>query len=394
MTAKLSVADIPVEGKRALVRVDFNVPLDKEGRITNDARIRATLPTIRYLLEHRAKVILISHLGRPGGKPVEGLRMAPIGARLTQLLGQPVRCLSDCVGPFVAAECAQMAEGEVILLENVRFHPGDEANDSEFARQLANLADLFVNDAFGAAHRAHASTVGVAIYLPAVAGLLMQRELEMLGNALEEPDRPFVAIVGGAKISDKLPVLSRLLPKVDRVLVGGGVACTFLKALGYEIGQSLVEMDRIHTAYEVLSQGGHKIILPTDVIVTDKLDPNSVATTVDVAYVPADRLIADIGPQSIASFREAIANARTVLWTGPLGVFEIPNFATGTREIAQALTKIVGKTIIGGGDLGAALEQFGYADKMTHLSTGGGASLEFLGGSVLPGVAVLSDRAS
>jgi phosphoglycerate kinase len=388
---KKTIRDVEVEAKRALVRVDFNVPL-AEGKVSDDTRIRAVLPTINYLLEHRAKVILMSHLGRPKGKVVDELRLNPVADRLAELLSRPVRKLDDCVGPEVEAVVAQMQPGDVILLENTRFHPEETANDPAFARKLASLADIFVNDAFGAAHRAHASTVGVAEHLPSVAGFLMEKELTFLGQALTAPEHPFVAILGGAKISDKIGVIENLLTKVDGLLIGGGMANTFLKAQGYEIGQSLVEDESLDVAGGTLERAGAKLVLPVDVVVADRFDAEADSKIVPVDQVPEDWRILDIGPETVELFKRKLAGAKTVVWNGPMGVFEFPRFAAGTEAIARFLADLEATTIIGGGDLAAAVERADLADKMTHVSTGGGACLEFLEGKPLPGVAALEDK--
>jgi phosphoglycerate kinase len=390
---KKTIRDIEVEGKRVLVRVDFNVPL-AEGRVTDDTRIRAALPTINYLLEHGAKVILMSHLGRPKGKVVDELRLDPVAERLAELLGRPVRKLDDCVGPEVETTVMEMRPGDIILLENVRFHPEDESNDPAFARKLASLADIFVNDAFGAAHRAHASTVGVAEYLPSVAGFLMEKEMTFLGQALAAPEHPFVAILGGAKVSDKIGVIDNLLTRVDGLLIGGGMANTFLKAQGYETGQSLVEDESLDVARETLERGGERLALPVDVVVAERFDAEAASRVVPVDQVPEDWRILDIGPETVELFNQKLAGARTVVWNGPMGVFEFPRFAAGTVAIAHILADSGATTIIGGGDSVAAVEQAGLAAKMTHISTGGGASLEFLEGKELPGVAALLERRS
>jgi phosphoglycerate kinase len=388
---KKTIRDVQVEGKRVLVRVDFNVPL-ADGQVTDDTRIRAALPTIHYLLEHGAKVILMSHLGRPKGKVVDNLRLNPVAERLAELLGRPVGKLDDCVGPEVEAAIAAMQPGDVILLENTRFHPEETSNDPDFAKRLASLADIFVNDAFGAAHRAHASTVGVAEYLPSVAGFLMEKELTFLGQALTAPEHPFVAILGGAKISDKIGVIDNLLTKVDGLLIGGGMANTFLKAQGYEVGQSLVEDDSLDVAREMLEKAGDRLALPVDVVIADRFDAEADSKRISVDQVPEDWRILDIGPETVDRFERKLAGARTVVWNGPMGVFEFPRFAEGTFAIARFLASLKATTIIGGGDSAAAVEQAGLADKMTHISTGGGASLEFLEGKSLPGVAVLEDK--
>ena len=387
---KKTVRDIDVRGKRVLVRVDFNVPLE-EGRVSDDTRIRAELPTIQYLLDKQAKVILASHLGRPKGKVDPTFSLRPVAARLSELLGQPVQLAPDCVGSAVERIVAELQPGQTLLLENLRFHPEEEKNDSGFAAKLAALADIFVNDAFGTAHRAHASTEGVARYLPAVAGFLMQRELDFLGRALTAPEHPFVAILGGAKVSDKIGVINNLLGKVDRLLIGGGMANTFLKAQGYEVGSSLVENQAMDIARSLLERAGGKLLLPVDVVVADAFDANASSKLVPASQVPEGWRILDIGPQTVRDYREALADARTVVWNGPMGVFEFAKFAKGTIAIAQALAELNATTIIGGGDSAAAVEAADVADKITHISTGGGASLEFLEGQELPGVAALLD---
>jgi len=388
---KKTVRDVKVEAKRVLVRVDFNVPL-AEGKVTDDTRIRAALPTINYLLEHGAKVILMSHLGRPKGKVVDKLRLSAVPERLAELLGRPVRKLDDCVGRKVEAAVAEMRRGDVILLENTRFHPEEESNDPVFARELASLADIFVNDAFGAAHRAHASTVGVAEYLPSVAGFLMEKEITFLGKALAAPDHPFVAILGGAKISSKIGLIDNLLTKVDGLLIGGGMANTFLKAQGHEIGQSLVEDDSLDVARETLERAGERLALPVDVVVADRFDAEADSKVVPVGQVPEDWRILDIGPETVELFKRKLAGAKTVVWNGPMGVFEFPRFAEGTFAIARFLADLEATTIIGGGDVVAAVGQAGVADRIAHVSTGGGASLEFLEGNPLPAVAALEDK--
>jgi len=389
---KKTIRDISVAGKRVLVRVDFNVPQDKAGNITDDTRIRAALPTIQYLRDKGAKVILCSHLGRPKGKVAEEFRLAPAARRLSELLGTPVVNPSDCIGPKVEKAVAAMKAGDVVLLENLRFYAQEEANDPAFAKQLAGLAEVYVNDAFGTAHRAHASTEGVTHYLPAVAGLLMERELNFLGKALSAPTRPFVAILGGAKVSDKIGVIENLLPQVDQLIVGGGMANTFLKAQGYEVGDSLLEADKLDLAKDLLKRGGKKLLLPVDVVIANAFAADAKHRVVPVDKVSAGWRILDIGPQSVTRFSAVLKTARTVVWNGPMGVFEFPAFAAGTVAIAKALAGTGATTIIGGGDSAAAVEQAGVADKMTHISTGGGASLEFLEGKVLPGVAALQDK--
>lgn len=393
---KLSINDIEVKGKRVLVRVDFNVPVDEEGRITDDRRIRAALPTIENLSRRGARVILISHFGRPKGTVNPKYRMDNIARRLEELSGKKVVKVDDCIGPEVKSRVDALSDGDLLLLENVRFYKEEEANDPEFARELASLAEIYVNDAFGTAHRAHASTAGVTAYLqPAVAGLLLEKELSVMGKALENPERPFIAILGGAKVGDKLGVITNLLEKVDCLLIGGGMAYTFLKAKGFEVGRSLLDAERVDFAREKMAAAeskGVKLLLPSDVVVADRIKEPTVRRVVSVEAIPADLEGLDIGPETIERYTAEIAKARTVIWNGPLGVFEEPAFAEGTREIALALAASTGTTIIGGGDSAAAVEQFGLADKMTHISTGGGASLEFLEGKELPGVAALTDK--
>jgi phosphoglycerate kinase len=387
---KKTLRDLDVQGKRVLVRVDFNVPM-QNGQITDDRRIQESLPTIQSLLERGAKVILMSHLGRPKGTREPQYSLRPVAERLSELLGRPVRFLEDCVGEAVEQAVQAMAPGEVALLENLRFHPEEEANDADFARALARLGDLYVNDAFGSAHRAHASTEGVAHYLPAVAGLLMEKELRYLGSALTQPERPFVAILGGAKVHDKIGVIQNLLPKVDRLLIGGGMAFTFLKAQGYEIGRSLLDSDRIEFARQVLQEAGQKIVLPVDVVVAPSPEAEAQAQVVPVDQIPPDQMGLDIGPQTVAHFSEIVRSARTIVWNGPLGLFERATFAAGTRGVLQAVAESGATSILGGGDTAAAAEQLGFADRITHISTGGGAALEFLEGRTLPGVAVLME---
>jgi len=389
--AKKTVRDISVKGKRVLVRVDFNVPL-KNGEVADDTRIRAVLPTIQYLLEQGSAVVLMSHLGRPKGLVQEDLRLDPVGRRLSELLGQEVVKVDDCVGPEVERATKSLQPGQVLLLENLRFHPEEEENDQGFARQLASLADVYVNDAFGTAHRAHASTTGVTEYLPSVAGLLMERELQMLGDALANPTQPFVAVLGGAKVSDKIGVIRNLLSKVDLLLVGGGMANTFLKAQGHQVGESLVEDDSLALAKDILAQAGGKLVLPVDVVVADAFAEDADTQTVGVEQVPPGWRILDIGPRTVGLFEDRLRSAGTVVWNGPMGVFEFPRFAAGTMALASSLASAPATTIVGGGDSIAALQQAGLAEKMTHVSTGGGASLEFLEGKVLPGVEALEDR--
>ncbi len=392
--AKKTVRDIDLKGKRVLVRVDFNVPL-KDGAISDDTRITAALPTIRHILgQPGSKLILMSHLGRPK-KPDNENSLAPVAKRLGELLGKPVTLAPDCVGPAAEAAVKAMKPGDVVLLENVRFHPEEEKNDPAFARQLASLGDVYVNDAFGTAHRAHASTEGVAHILPAVAGFLMEKEIAFLGGVFENPAKPFVAMIGGAKVSTKIAVLESLLPRVSTFLIGGGMAFTFLKAQGHTVGTSLVEDDFLATATSFLSKAkgaGVEVLLPVDHQVTAKLEPSARAEYVDGVDVPAGKLAADIGPKTVALFRQRITSAKTVVWNGPMGVFENPAFAKGTKEIAKAVAECRGITVVGGGDSVAAVNEFGLADKLSHVSTGGGASLEMLEGKVLPGVAALMDK--
>jgi phosphoglycerate kinase len=395
--AKKTLRDVDVAGRRVLVRVDFNVPLE-EGRIADDARIRASLPTIRELLARGARVVVLaSHLGRPKGRPDPALSLRPVADRLAELLGRPVRFAEDCVGGAAERALAEAAPGSVVLLENLRFHPEEERNDEGFARALARLADVYVNDAFGAAHRAHASTEAVTRFVPdAVAGLLMEKELEFLGRALERPERPFVAILGGAKVSDKLEVVRNLVGRVDALLIGGAMAYTFLRARGVDVGRSLVEPELEPEARRIEEAARGRAVafeLPLDHVVADRLEPDAAVETLAVGDPAIDgRLGADIGPRTIGRYRDRIRSARTVVWNGPMGVFEIDAFARGTLEIARAVASVDGTTIVGGGDSIAAVRKAGVADRITHISTGGGASLEFLGGRRLPGVEALADR--
>lgn len=392
---KQSVKDVKVKGKRVLVRVDFNVPIDEHQQITDDTRIRAALPTLRYLMDEGAKLVLVSHFGRPKGQVNPKYSLAPVAHRLSELLGKDVPIAPDCVGPEVTKQVMSLEDGQVILLENVRFHAEEEKNDPEFAKQLASLAEIYVNDAFGTAHRAHASTEGVAHYIPAVAGFLMQKEVEVMGKALENPARPFVAIIGGAKVSDKIGVIENLLNKVNVLIIGGGMANTFLKAQGYSIGKSLVEEDKIALAAELLAKAknsGAEIALPQDVVVAKEFKADAEYRTVAVNEIKEDEMALDIGPISAETFAKHLAGAQTIVWNGPMGVFEMESFAKGTEKVAQAVAASSGTTIVGGGDSVAAVEKMGVAERLTHISTGGGASLEFLEGKVLPGVAALNNR--
>ncbi len=390
---KKTIKDIDVHSKRVLVRVDFNVPMES-GRVTDDRRIRAALPTITYLLDHGASVILMSHLGRPKDGPDPKFAMGPVAVKLSELLNRPVKKFDDCVGPDVEAGVKAMRPGDVALLENTRFHPEEKKNNAAFATQLAALGQIYVNDAFGSAHRAHASTTGVTDSLrPAVAGFLLERELEYLGGALANPSRPFLAIMGGAKISDKIAVIENLLAKVDSLLIGGGMANTFFVAQGYDVGNSLVEAEAVAVAKELLAEHAEKLILPVDCVVATEFKADAESRVVPVDEVPPGWMILDIGPATVAHFANRLAAAKTVVWNGPMGVFEFLRFAEGTFAVARALAELKdATTIIGGGDSAAAVEQAGLAGKMSHISTGGGASLEFLEGKVLPGVAALDDR--
>jgi phosphoglycerate kinase len=395
---KKTIRDIDLAGKRVLVRVDFNVPLDSQQHITDDTRIRAALPTIRYILDQGASVILMSHLGRPDGKVVEKLSLAPVVQHLSELLGRDVEIAKDCIGPEVEAQAKSLQPGHVLLLENLRFHKEEEKNNPDFARQLAMLGEVYVNDAFGTAHRAHASTEGVTQYLPGVAGFLMEKEINFLGSALEDPKRPFVAIIGGAKVSDKIAVLERLINMVDTLLIGGGMANTFFKAEGYEIGDSLFEESKVDVARDLIAKARQKdlmFLLPSDVVIADRFAADANFKVVAANEVPEGWRILDIGPKAVEAFQKALSNAQTIVWNGTLGVAEMPAFAKGTEAIIEILanrTRAGATTIIGGGDSAAAVDQAGAAEKMTHVSTGGGASLEFLEGRLLPGVAALQDK--
>lgn len=392
--AKQTVRDLDLRGRRVLVRVDFNVPM-KAGAIVDDTRIRAAVPTIEALRHAGARVVLMSHLGRPDGKVVDALRLEPIANHLADLLGAPVVAVPECVGPLATAAISALHDGDVCLLENVRFHAGEEANDPAFVAELAGLGDVFVNDAFGTAHRAHASTEGIGHHLPAVAGLLMEREVGIMGTALSDPARPFVAVVGGKKVSDKIGVLRNLIGRADRILIGGAMANTFLQAQGHGMGASYVEATALATAAEILgaaTQAGSDLELPTDLVVAPRLDADAPTSVVGRDGIPADQMALDIGPETVARYGMILRDAGTIIWNGPMGVFEVAPFASGTTGVAHAVAECHGTTIVGGGDSVAALEATGLADRITHVSTGGGASLEFLEGKVLPGVAVLLDR--
>ncbi|MFW6303644.1 MAG: phosphoglycerate kinase [Candidatus Sumerlaeota bacterium] len=389
--AKKIVDQIDVSGKRVFVRVDFNVPLDGK-TISDDNRIRAALPTIKHLVDQRAKVILGSHLGRPKGEFDESLSLAPVARRLGELLGKDVTMAPDCVGAEVESIVSKMDEGDVVLLENLRFHDGEKGNDPDFCKQLANLADAYVNDAFGTAHRAHASTEGVTKHLdPCAAGYLIKKELDFLGNAIENPERPFVAILGGSKVDTKIGVIDALLGKVDKLLIGGGMAYTFFKAMGYEIGDSLFDEPGFEKAKKLLGDDSEKLVIPVDTLIADKFEAGAQTKSVDRDAIPAGWQGVDIGPKTIEMFKDEIAKAKTVVWNGPVGVFEIDAFAKGTEEVARALAEADATTIIGGGDSASAIKKFDLADKMDHISTGGGASLELLEGKELPGIAALDD---
>jgi len=391
MFNKKTIRDFDYSGKKVLVRVDFNVPL-KDGMVGDDTRIRAALPTIKYLLDQNAAVILCSHLGRPKGKADPAYSMRPTAAHLAGLLDKPVAFAEDCIGPKAEEAAAKLKPGEVLVLENTRYHAEEEANDPGMAKALASLADFFVNDAFGSAHRAHASTAGVADYLPASAGFLLEKEIKYLGQAIADPKRPFVAILGGAKISDKIGVIRNLLKKADKVLIGGGMANTFFAAKGIKMGDSLVEADAIATAKELLAMANKSLVLPVDMVIANAFEDGAQSKVQPVGDVPDGWRVLDIGPESIKLFSEALKGAGTVVWNGPMGVFEFPNFAKGTFALAKAVADCGGTTIIGGGDSVSAVKKSGLADKITHISTGGGASLEMLEGLDLPGVAVLQDK--
>jgi 3-phosphoglycerate kinase len=395
MMNKKSIKEIDVRGKKVIVRVDFNVPLDENGNITDDKRIVGALPTIKYLVENGAKTILVSHLGRPKEGFEDKYSMKPTAVRLGQLIGKEVIMAKDVIGPDAKEKAAALKDGEVMMLENVRFHKEETKNDAAFAKELSELAEIYVNDAFGTAHRAHASTAGLADYLPAVCGYLIQKEIDVMGKALSNPERPFVAILGGAKVSDKIGVIENLMDKVDCLIVGGGMAYTFFKAKGYGIGTSICEDDKVELAKSLLEKAesrGVKLMLPVDNMVGKEFNNDTESQVVPSNKIPDGWMGMDIGPETIKKYSEAIKNAKTVVWNGPMGVFEFANFANGTKEVAKAVAESGAISIIGGGDSAAAVEQLGFADKITHISTGGGASLEFLEGKVLPGIDVLMDK--
>lgn len=391
---KKSIKDIDVKGKKVFCRVDFNVPM-QNGAITDDTRIRAALPTIQYLVEQGAKVILASHMGRPKGEVKEELRLTPVAVKLSELLGKEVAKADEAYGETVKAQIEKMNDGDVLLLENVRFYPGEEKNDPELAKEFAALADIFVNDAFGAAHRAHASTEGIAKHIPAVSGFLMQKELDVLGKAMSNPERPFTAIIGGAKVKDKIGVIENLLDKVDNLIIGGGLAYTFIKAKGYEIGTSLLEEDKIDLAKSFMQKAeekGVKFYMPIDAVIAPEFGENVESKVVDIDAIPADWMSLDIGPKTVELYADVIKNSKLVIWNGPMGVFEFDKFANGTKGVAEALAKSEAFSVVGGGDSAAAAEKFHLADQMSHISTGGGASLEFIEGKELPGVVALNDK--
>jgi phosphoglycerate kinase len=396
MVEKKTIRDARVGGKRVLVRVDFNVPLDiKTDIIADDSRIKSTLPTIKYLIDHKAKVILCSHLGRPDGKVVEGLRMKPVAERLSQLIKLPVLIASDCVGVEVKKKVDTLKDREILLLENLRFHPEEEANDPNFAKALAELADIYVDDAFGTVHRAHASTVGVAKYLPAFSGFLMEKELKTLGKLLANPKHPFAALLGGAKVSDKIGFIQNILNKIEILLIGGGMAANFLKVKGYEVGRSKVEIDKLDLANNILKYIEKERIslsLPVDIMITDSIDSQAKGEIVSITEIPSDKYIVDIGPKTIELFSRQLKKCRTIFWNGPMGIYEIPQFANGTKAMVNLLANLKITTIVGGGSTAEIMEEMNLTDKMTHVSTGGGASLEFLEGKTLPGIAVLQDK--
>jgi len=392
---KKTVRDADVAGKRVLVRVDFNVPMDRNVEIEDDTRIRACLPTIMYLVDHKARVILCSHLGRPHGRVDEHLRLGPVARRLSEIVQRPVDALQEAIGPGVVRAVSEMQDGELVLLENLRFYPGEEENDPGFARELSGLADLFVNDAFGVSHRAHASVVGVAAYLPCVAGLLVEKEIGQLSHLLEDPARPFAAVMGGAKVGEKIGILENILPEVDLVLIGGGMVATFFKGRGLGVGISPVEPDKRELVGTIMHKAeglGVRVLLPEDVVVAEKLEAGATARVVSAEQIPADCRIADIGPLTISAYTKELKKCRTVVWNGPMGVVEIPQFSEGTTSIATVLASLNATTVIGGGSTVEAVTQLGIAGRITHVSTGGGASLRFLSGKILPGIAVLADK--
>ena len=395
MKNKMSISDINVKGKRVIVRVDFNVPLDADGNVTDDKRIQGALPTIRYIIDNGGKLILVSHLGRPKNGPEAKFSMKPAAKRLSELLGKEVALASDVIGEDAKAKAANLKEGEILMLENVRFHKEEEKNDPAFAKELASLAEIYVNDAFGTAHRAHASTAGLADYLPSACGFLIKKELDIMGKALDNPERPFVAILGGAKVSDKISVIENLLDKVDTLIIGGGMAYTFLKAQGYGVGTSICEMDKLELAKSLLAKAKEKgitLLLPVDNTIGKEFKADTESKTVNSNAIPDGWMGLDIGSETIKIFSDAIKGAKTVVWNGPMGVFEMEKFANGTKKVAEALANSAAISIVGGGDSAAAVEQLGFADKITHISTGGGASLEFLEGKELPGIAAINEK--
>ncbi|KXH79271.1 phosphoglycerate kinase [Sporosarcina sp. HYO08] len=394
MKSKMTMKDVQLEGKRVFCRVDFNVPME-DGKVTDDTRVRAAIPTIQYLVDEGAKVILASHLGRPKGEIHDSMRLTAAGEKLAELIGQPVKKLDESISAEVEEVISNMANGDIVLLENVRFHAGEEKNDPELAKAFANLADLFVNDAFGAAHRAHASTAGIANYLPAVSGLLLEKELDVLGKALSDPERPFTAIIGGAKVKDKIGVIEYLLDKVDNLIIGGGLSYTFSKAQGYEIGNSLLEEDKIELAksfIEKAKEKGVNLYLPIDAVVANEFSKDAETQNVSINAIPEGWMGLDIGPETAKVYADVIRNSKLVIWNGPMGVFEMAPFENGTKVVAEAMAETSAYTVIGGGDSAAAVEKFNVGDKMDHISTGGGASLEFMEGKELPGVTALNDK--
>ena len=393
---KKTVRDIDVKGKKALVRVDFNVPVDiNTGAITDDSRIRSAIPTINYLLEQNARVILMSHMGRPKGKAASEYSLAPVAERLSKILGKEVKTTQDCIGPEVEQTVSKLADGEVLMLENLRFHAGEEAGDTEFAQSLAKLGDVYINDAFGTSHRGHASMAGITKYLPAVAGFLLEKEVDTLGGLLENPTHPFTALFGGAKVSDKVALLRNIMNRVDCVLIGGGMAATFLKSQSHEVGKSKIEEETVEVANELVEEAKKhnvKLLLPVDVMVAAAIDTKTEGDMVPVEDIPQDKMIVDIGPRTVAMFSEQLLASKTVFWNGPVGIEEIPQFATGTRELARVVASLEATTVIGGGSTAEVIHSMGLADKVSFVSTGGGASLEFLGGDELPGVVALLDK--